>query len=214
MYLVQWLRAHAGKGPGSGSERSARSSARAEAGAPTAATATTEASRYNHRRGQPSSRHHVSDADQCIGQAVGMGVFGVWEPRDLLAHAKQVGGREAVGSYVGKAAQEDSAHLPSCVRSGSGRHPASASLGIMADVLAGRVSTYPTAGSRSCRQRWRRSGGQESTRRPLELELSEQHRSRRPEPCCVPRARDLCSGVPKIPRCNFDFGKTMGLKSN
>ena len=135
---VDVLRAHAGKGPGSGSE-SARSSARAEAGAPTAATATTEASRYNHRRVQPSSRHHVGDADQCIGQAVGMGVFGVREPCDLLAHAKQVGGREAVGSYVGKAAQEDSAHLPSCVRSGSGRHPASASLGIMADVLAGRV---------------------------------------------------------------------------
>ena len=65
---------------------------------------------------------------------------------------------------------------------------------------SGLFSTYPTAGSRSCRQRWRRSGGQESTRRPLELELSEQHRSRRPEPCCVPRARDLCSGVPKIPR--------------
>ena len=69
-----------------------------------------------------------------------MGFFGVWEPCDLLAHAKQVGGREAVGSYVGKAAQEDSAHLPSCVRSGSGRHPASASLGILADVLAGQVA--------------------------------------------------------------------------
>ena len=67
-----------------------------------------------------------------------MGVFGVREPCDLLAHAKQVGGREAVGSYVGKAAQEDSAHLLSCVKSGSGRHPASASLGILADVLAGR----------------------------------------------------------------------------
>ena len=65
---------------------------------------------------------------------------------------------------------------PSSARSSSGRHPASASLG-----LGGYVhSPIFHPGSRSCRQSWRRSGGQESTRR--RAELCEQHRSRRPEP--------------------------------
>ena len=106
VYLVQWLRAHAGQGPRPGSKRSGRPSARAKACAPTAAAATT-------RRGQPSSRSHVGDADQRFGQALGVGVFGVRGPRDWRPHPQQMGDREAVGRLCEKTAREASAHSPS-----------------------------------------------------------------------------------------------------
>ena len=174
VYLVQWLRAHAGQGPRPGSKRSGRPSARAKACAPTAAAAT-------NRRGQPSSRRRVGDADQRFGQAMGMGVFGVWEPRDWRAHAQQVGDREAVGTLCVKTAREGSAHSPSSTHLWRQIKLRAASSFGQPRSIGGHVhSPIFHPGSRSCRQSWRRSGGQESTRR--RAELCEQHRSRRPEP--------------------------------
>ena len=183
MHLVQWLRAHASQGP---AERTG-SSARAEAGAPAAATATTG-------RGQPSSRRRVGDADQRFGQAVGMGVFGVREPRDRRPHAQQVGDREAVGRLCGKKSRPSQRPRP--IRPSSTplqrqiKLRAASSFGqprsIGRRALAGRPRwpCFPHVGSRSCRQSWRRSGGQESTRRPIRRPsgFCEQRRSRRPEP--------------------------------
>jgi hypothetical protein len=88
--------------------------------------------------------------------------------------------------HVENPAREASAHLPSStplqrqikLRAAS-RFGQPRSIGRC--VLASRPQRPVFhIGSRSYRQSWRRSGGQESTRRPAEL--CEQHRSRRPEP--------------------------------